>query len=135
MDEVLHQISRKIVLQVPRKDLQHTKGALQVCAGQDAGTETAIHAMFDLYQQNEVEVVLLINAENTFNSIKTKAMLHNISISTFISNCYLLPARLFAIGNKKNKIQRETQLKNPRGVGVGGCWEFIKKCWPSWLAD
>ena len=109
MDEVLHQTSRKIVLQVPRKDLQHTKGALQVRAGQDAGTETAIHAMFDLYQQNEVEVVLLINAENTFNSIKRKAILHNISIacvtcpiiSTFIFKLLFVTSKAFC--NRKQK--------------------------------
>ena len=66
---------------------------LQVCAGQDASVEVAIHAIYDIYQQDEVEGVHLANVENAFNSINRKAMLHNIStacptISTFISNYY-----------------------------------------------
>ena len=39
---------------------------LQVCAGQDVIAEAAIHAMYDLYQQDEFEGVHLVNAENAF---------------------------------------------------------------------
>lgn len=51
-------------MQVTKKNVQDTAGALQACAGQDAGTEAAIHTMHDLFQDYEIEAVLLINAEN-----------------------------------------------------------------------
>ena len=42
-------------------------GSLQVCAGQEAGTEAAIRAMYDIYNDEHSEAVLLVDAENTFN--------------------------------------------------------------------
>lgn len=89
--------------------------SLQFCAGQDAVVEAAIHAMYDLYQQDEVEGVHLVNVENAFSSINRKAILHNIpitcpTISTIISNCYLVLARLFVIGNKGLKSKEGTTL-------------------------
>ena len=45
MSGVLHQIAVKVVMQVARKDVQQAVGVLQVCAGQDARAEAAIHAM------------------------------------------------------------------------------------------
>ena len=67
-------------MQVAKKDVQQVAGALYVCAGPDVGGKITIHRMYDLFQQDEVEVVLLINVENLFNAFNRKAMLHNISI-------------------------------------------------------
>ena len=83
-------------MDIAKKDVQQTARSLQVRADQDAGAEAAIHAMYDLFQQDETEGVLLVDVENAFNSINRKAMLHNISItcpilSTFVSNCYIAP--------------------------------------------
>ena len=76
-----------------------------------------IHAICDVYQQDKTEAVLLVDADNAFSSINTTPMLHNISITcpvitTFITNCYMEPARLFIVGNNENqgKVQnKETQ--------------------------
>ena len=62
--------------------------------------------MRDLFKDDEIEAVLSIDTENTFNSVNREVMLHNISImcsiiSTFILDCYCVPARLFVIGNKE----------------------------------
>ena len=51
------------------------------------------------------KAVLLVDAENAFNSINKNVMIHNISvvcpeISTYVSNCYQSTARLFVIGGK-----------------------------------
>ena len=32
-----------------KKDVTNAAGSLQVCAGQEAGAEAAIHAMYDIY--------------------------------------------------------------------------------------
>ena len=51
----------------------------------------------------DTNVVLLIDAENAFNSINRKVMLHNLKficpiIATSIINCYATPSRLFIVG-------------------------------------
>ena len=78
-------------------------GSLQVCAGQDAGCEAAIHALRDIYEQEECEAVMLIDASNAFNSVNRKAFLHNVKIicpliATFTTNCYSSSSRLFVVG-------------------------------------
>ena len=77
-----------------KKDAKDAAVSLQVCAGQEAGSEVAIHAIYHVYQQDETAVVLLVDAGNAFNSINRKAILHNISITcpliiTFIANSYM----------------------------------------------
>ena len=51
----------------------------QLIAGQEAGAEAAIHAMQDIFANEDTEAVLLIDAENAFNSINRKVMLHNLN--------------------------------------------------------
>ena len=76
---------------VTRNQVKKSVGSLQVCAGQEAGCETAIHAMKDIFEQEETEAVLLIDAANAFNAINRKAFIHNIGIicpeiSTYVIN-------------------------------------------------
>ena len=42
------------------------------CAEQDAVAEATIHAMYYLYEQDEVEAVLLVDAEDALDSINRK---------------------------------------------------------------
>ena len=91
-----------------KKEFVSSAGSLQVCAGQEAVFEAAIHAMQKIFKEESTEAVLLVDAENVFNSIKRKEVLHNIStlcpaISTFVTNCYATPARLFVIGGSEVK--------------------------------
>ena len=100
-------------MDIAKKVIQQAAYFLQVCVGQNAGAEAAIHAMCDLFQEDETEAVLLIDADNAFNSINRKTMLHKIPIkfpilSTFVSNCYLVPAQLFILGNKDIKSKKGT---------------------------
>ena len=51
----------------------------------------------------DTDPVLLIDAENAFNSINRKVMLHNLKficpiIATYTINCYATPSRLFIDG-------------------------------------
>ena len=51
----------------------------------------------------DANAVLLIDAENVFNSINHKVMFHNLKfiwpiIATSIINCYPTPSRLFIVG-------------------------------------
>ena len=101
--EVLRRISGKVAMMISKQDVIKAVGSLQVCAGQEAGAEAAIHAVHDIFKDHTTEEVLLIDAENAFNAINRKAILHNTSvacpiISTSISNRYNMTASLFIIG-------------------------------------
>ena len=101
--ETLRRIIGKTDAKPLKQDVVDSVGSLQVCARQDAGCEAAIHSLRTIFQQEETEAVMLIDASNAFNSINRKAFLHNVkvicpSIATFTNNCYSSPARLFVVG-------------------------------------
>src|SRR5690349_14397772 len=78
-------------------------GALQVCAGQESGIEAAIHAMLTLFQADDTDAILLVDAENAFNKLNRGVALHNIrflcpQLAIALINIYRLPARLFVTG-------------------------------------
>ena len=60
-------------------------GDLQLCAGQKSGCETAVHAMSEIFAEEETDAVLLVDATNAFNSINRKVMLHNIQYIFILS--------------------------------------------------
>ena len=62
-----------------RKDVKSNR-ILQLCAGQNAGSETAIHAVYDIFNEDENGAVLMFDASNAFNSIKREAFLHNTKV-------------------------------------------------------
>ena len=123
VSEVLCRIAGKVVMYIAKKDVKDAAGSLRVCAVQEAGSEVAIHAIYNVHQQDETEAVLLVDAHNAFNSINRKAMLHNISstcplITTFIANCYMEPARLFVAGNHEIKSREGKTQGDPAAVGA-----------------
>ena len=69
MYEVLRRIAGKIIMMIFKKDITDAAGPLQLSAGQEAGEEAAIHAIQDIFANEDTEAVLLIDAENAFNSI------------------------------------------------------------------
>ena len=51
---------------------------LQLCAGQRAGCEAAVHAMREIFADEGTEGILLVDASNTFNSLSRRAALLNM---------------------------------------------------------
>ena len=101
--EVPQRMVGKSIATILKDDIKNSIGALQVCAGQDAGCEAAVHAMRRMFEQDETEAVLLVDAANAFNSVNREVFLHNIkiicpSLATFVQNCYQSPTRLFIFG-------------------------------------
>ena len=101
--ETARRIIAKAVLSITRDDLQDATGSLQVCAGQIAGMEAAIHAMHSAFQNNDTEAILLVNASNAFNSLNRQAALHNIrhlcpSLAPILINSYRAATELFVDG-------------------------------------
>ena len=60
-----------------KNDITHGTGALQLRARQDTVVEAVVHAMHHIFSEENTEAVLLIDAENSFNSINRKVMLQN----------------------------------------------------------
>ena len=75
-------------------------GAIQLCAGQEAGCEAVIHSIRTLFSDNGNEGVLLVGASNVFNLLNRQVALRNItticpSIATVLINTYRGDAELF----------------------------------------
>ncbi|XP_031551225.1 uncharacterized protein LOC116288561 [Actinia tenebrosa] len=51
------------------KELKQAAGPLQVCAGHSGGAEAAIHAMSQIFSEEDTDAVLLIDASNAFNQM------------------------------------------------------------------
>ena len=89
-----------------------------MCSGQEAGSEAAIHAVREVFENEETEAALLVDAANAFNNINRQALLHNIKIiypiiSQYVINCYKISARLFIIGGKKISSREGTTQRIP----------------------
>ena len=104
--EVVRRVIGKCVTKVTKQDVIEASGSLQVCAGQKSGSEAAIHAMHDIFEADNTDAVLLIDASNAFNSLNRAAAPHNVrilcpTIATYAINTYREPARLIIIGGKE----------------------------------
>lgn len=93
-------------------DTQDAAGDLQICAGQEAGCEAAIHAMCLIFQKTVTEGVLLVDATNAFNSLNRKEAVLNIhclclSLTTILTNTYKDNVQLSLM------VKRYTHVKEP----------------------
>ena len=113
--EVLQLIAGKVIVSHLKEDVIQSVGSLQVCAGQDVGCESLIHAMRRIYEDQSSEVVSLVDASNAFNSINRNVFLHNVevacpSIARYVKNCFSVNSRLFIIGGGEiQSMERTTQ--------------------------
>jgi hypothetical protein len=116
--EVPRRIIGKTIIRHLRNDIQQASGPIQLCAGIEAGCEAAIHAIVKLFQSDESDAVLLIDADNAFNRLNRHTALWNIqficpSLAFFAKNCYRLPSRLFVIGGAELASQEGTTQGDP----------------------
>ncbi|XP_028417275.1 uncharacterized protein LOC114541674 [Dendronephthya gigantea] len=103
--EVLRRIIGKSIV-FAKPQIMDSAGDLQLCAGQQSGCEAAVHAMSKIFEEEETDAVLLVDATNAFNSINRKIMLHNIqyicpAMAVYTFNCYVTASRLFVQGGKE----------------------------------
>ena len=97
--EVLKRIIGKCVGWVLKKDIQEDAGPLQTATGLQEGAEAATHSMKLIFENEDTEAVILVDASNAFNSLNRQAALHNIRIicpqfSTILINTYRKPIRM-----------------------------------------
>ena len=74
-------------------DMQEECGSDKLCSGAKAGIEAPVHTMSELFQSDEAEGLLLVDASNAFNSLSRQAALWNCRVlwpccSKFLFNTY-----------------------------------------------
>ena len=134
--EVLRRIIGKAILSVIKQDIVSSAGNLQLCAGQPSGCEAAVHAVSDIFDEESTDALLLVDADNAFNSLNRKVLLHNIiylcpPMSTYIRNCYSSPSRLFVLGGIEISSSEGTTQGDPLAmpvyaIGITPLLEIIK---------
>ena len=102
--EVVRRIVGKSVMKVVKPDLLEAVGALQLCAGQDAGCESAVRAMKFIFEEDTTEAMIFVDASNVFNSLNRQVTLHNSQVvcpalAPILVNTYRNDALLFVDGH------------------------------------
>ena len=69
------EVARRII---SKEDIQDAAGARQLCGGQIAGIEAAVHSVRKLFDDDKTEAILLVDASNAFNSLNRATALMNI---------------------------------------------------------
>ena len=116
--EVLRRIVGKAVIRIMKPRIMESVGDLQMCGGQKAGCEAAIHALRMVFDEDDCDGILLVDADNAFNRINRQVLLHNIKIvcpelAIFVINTYKKKARLFMSGGKEIKSSEGTSQGDP----------------------
>ena len=96
--ETPRRIIAKAILFVTKGDLQEAAGPKQLCAGQIAGIEAAVHAMRSIFSSDDTEAILLVDASNAFNSLNRQVALRNVRHLCPITNTYREPSELIVGG-------------------------------------
>ena len=104
--ETLRRIIGKTIIATIKPKIMESAGSLQLCAGQKAGCEAAVHAMTMIFAEDQTDALMFVDASNAFNSINRKVMLHNIqyicpSMYIYSYNSYSVTLRLFVQGGKE----------------------------------
>ena len=104
--EILRRIIGKVVVGYIREDIIEAAGPLQTCAGLKSGIEASIHAMRKIFQKDETERLLLVDAENAFNNLNRKGALHNVRelcppFYRFLANTYQKPSKMIINDQEK----------------------------------
>ena len=112
--EAARRIVSKAILFIFRDDIQDAAGSIQLCAGQIAGVEAAIHFMRETYSAEDCEAVILVDASNAFNSLNRECALLNIRfvcppLATVLINTYRNATELFVGGNTLFSAEGTTQ--------------------------
>ena len=121
--EVPRRIIAKGVLRIVGPDIEEAAGLLQVCAGQNGGCEAAVHAMRQIFQHNDTEGVLFVDATNAFNSINRQAALHNISVICpplvpMLINTFRAPVMMIIVGSGELASTEGTTQGDPLAMAM-----------------
>ena len=112
--ETAQRIIGKAILTTIGEDIKEAAGPLQLCAGQEAGCEAAVHAMRQMFESPDAEAAILVDATNAFNSLNRESALRSIqhlcpSLSTILINTYREDVHLYIDGETMLSQEGTTQ--------------------------
>ena len=122
--ETSRRIIGKAILSALMPDIQESAGSLQLCASQQAGCEVAVHAMRQLFNDNDSQAVLLVDATNAFNTLNCQAALLNIHslcppLAKILTNTYRSDVQLYIDGETLYSCEGTTQ-GDPLAMAIYG---------------
>ena len=76
-----------------------------------------------IFEADETDATLLVEASNAFNSLNRAAALNNTRvlfplIATYVTNTYRVPARLFVVGGSELKSAEGTSQGDPLPISM-----------------
>ena len=79
--------------------------------------------MRSIFESDETDAVLLIDASNAFNALNRSAALHNVRVlcpivAVYAINTYRQPARLFVIGGQELRSVEGTTQRDPLAMSL-----------------
>ena len=112
--EVNRRIIGKAILSVTCEDIQQCASIYQLCARQKGGCEAVVHTMRSLFEDDEMEGLLFVDASNAFNSLNREAAIRNIltlcpSLANVVLNTYRLSRKLYINGEAIVSTEGTTQ--------------------------
>ena len=116
--EVPRRIIGKTIVRHLKEEIQMASGPIQLCAGLNGGCEAAVHAVQKLFENDDCEAVLLVDADNAFNRLNRSVALWNIQficpyLAAYATNCYQTSARLFICGGAEIQSEEGTTQGDP----------------------
>ena len=110
--EMEQRIEAKVMADVTGFEAQEASGVDNLCAGLKAGIEGGIHSMHQIFEDDNSEACLLVDASNAFNAMSREAALWNCrvlwpSCSRFLFNTYRGYARIFMKGSPEILLSKE----------------------------
>ena len=105
---VMRKIIGRTIIKCLKNELILLISNYQLCLGQKCGIEYTIHALRDQNSKTSAAAVLLIDAENAFNSLNRKLALKNTK-----NTC---PSLLTAIKNSLSRMKNSLKLRKPSQI-------------------
>ena len=120
--ETVYRIIGKAILSVIKFYVLEVAGYLQLCAGQQAGAETAVHALCTIFECRTLKVVL-VDAKNAFNCLNREATflnMHSICppLARIVTNYYHVPSALYTSAAKILWFCEGTTQGKPLGMVI-----------------
>ena len=114
IEEVVRRIIGKAIMKTTKRYLQNAVGSIQLYGGQDAGCEAAVHAMAQIFDDNETEAMIFVDASNAFNRLNRQLALRNTKVvcpamAPVLINTYWNSSWLFVDGQCMSSREGTTQ--------------------------
>ena len=127
--EVLRRIVGKAITKFLKLDIIDSTAPIQVCGGLPGAVEAAIHSVRRTFNDPNTEAVLLVDAENAFNSLNRSAALNNLQyiyicpeFFKYVLNTYRKPSKLYVANSEEILLSEEgTTHGDTSAMGMYAC--------------